>query len=113
MSSTNGGRPLPWHDTPLCTEEGCGLHMTADFTNTEGRLQCAGCGTQRVATKREWAQAYRAEAAWLLVEQGLAHSDRACSRCNRALPLTCERTCPPCVEKDNRERQHELALGVT
>lgn len=113
MTAKNGGRPLPWHDTPFCTKPDadspdgvCGQHCVPGFSSP--RLCCVACGTWRDGTTAEYAQAMRAEKARAMLEDELVHPDRGCAGCGGVLRLDRERLCGPCVEKDNRERQGSL-----
>jgi hypothetical protein len=126
MTTTNNGRPLPWHDTPRCEapdRDGpkgvCGLAMVpvSQMSNGYGgpagsRIACSGCGEGRVGTAAEVRQAERAQRAWEMYESGLVHPDRGCEKCNGALTLDRFRLCAPCVAKDNAERQACLFPGV-
>lgn len=128
MTTTNNGRPLPWHDTPTCDapsttwvdgkavpDGACGGPMVpvAKMVNGHGgpagtRIACVACGHGRVGTAAEVAQATRADRAWEMHEAGLIHIDRGCARCNGPLPLDRERLCGPCVVQDNNDRQGVL-----
>lgn len=119
MTPTNEGRPLPWHDTPTCTETTktgpCGGPMVpvGKMVNGYGgekgsRIACVACGHGRVGTLEEVDRAEQADRAWELYEAGEIHDDRGCARCNGPLPLYRTRLCAPCVTVDNAERQASL-----
>jgi hypothetical protein len=127
MSTTNNGRPMPWHDTPTCdapdaeyagiaAERGvCGGpmvpvdYMPNGYNGPKGsRIACTACGTARVGTPEDVARAKRAQAAWDALLSGTIHEDRGCVSCNAPLPLERERLCERCVDKDIARRQAPL-----
>lgn len=127
MTTTNNGRPLPWHDTARCdapdgqfagvaAERGvCGGPMVPASTMPNGhggprgtRIACAACGHGRIGTRSDVEKTFRAYRAWEMYEAGEIHHDRGCARCNGPLPLDRFRLCAVCVSLDNAERQGRL-----
>lgn len=108
-------RPLPWHDTARCEEKDCGGPMIPDgFRTSEGtRIKCVACGHGRIGSREDVEKTLRAHRAWELYEDGNIHLDRGCARCGWVLPVSQERLCPPCVKKDNAERQASLFPGAS
>lgn len=114
MSETNGGRPLPWADLPLCPA--CRTHtvvVVAAMANghsggAKARIACSACGVGRVGATSDLRRCERAESAYRRYLAGRIHPDRGCERCNGALLLDRQRLCASCVEKDNAERQVPL-----
>lgn len=115
MAETNGGRPLPWHDTATCEAPGCKGPMVPVRGMANGfggpadsRIACAACGTGRVGTPEDVAKTERSSRAFELYDAGSVHPDRGCARCNGPLTLDRQRLCAGCVEKDTAERQVPL-----
>lgn len=123
-ATVNGGRPLPWQDTPECgavdetdgrvchgpmapvREMPNGFYVPEGVTREACRIACVMCAMARVGTDAEVAQTERANAAYLLMESGRVHPDRGCACCNGPVPLDMARLCSAaCVEKDNARRQ--------
>lgn len=100
-------RPLPWHDTPTCKTPGCSGPVVSHVEIPDYH-HCAACGSEAELTPEETARLLRAEVAWARVRAGEVHETKACARCGGCLPVTQQRLCPPCVEKDNAERQESL-----
>lgn len=128
---SNGGRPLPWHDTARCeapdaqyagvaAERGaCGGPMVPARAMPNGyggprnsRIACAACGHGRIGTPEDVAKTERAHRAWELYEAGTIHTDRCCARCGGVLMLDRVRLCASCVDADNAERQASLFPGA-
>lgn len=95
-------RPLPWHDTPRCTDRACnGPIISAEMASG---WWCGACGATFHPSAPKRAQLLRAEAAWGLVLEGKVHEDKACARCGGVLPIEQQRLCPPCARADSEER---------
>lgn len=112
MSKVNGGRPLPWHDNPICPDPKCSGPMVPVRFMANGfggpgdsSIACAACGAGIRGDDQAVAQAERAQRAWDLRERGLIHEDRGCARCNGPLPRDHQRLCADCVVVDTAERQ--------
>jgi hypothetical protein len=100
-------KPLPWHDTPKCHDVKCGGPVVSALELKPG-YYCGACGSMFRPNEAEKAQIERAEEAWERVLAGEVHETKVCARCGGCLPVTQHRLCPPCVEKDNAEKQSVL-----